>query len=200
MRFNEVILEYSEAEKAEAFADGRTMKSPLTSITGDNPVFIKMFEAGDDEIAYQKNAGKELPVQEIHISNIKGTELYLNPNAVKSPSNEPPILIKYKNEYYIRDGNHRVAHSLLNGDETIAAKIADTDSPKPFKATYDLYSAEGNKIDWDSKSEGGSIIVKGTDLDDIWPYMKELEQKNVNGKTPIITSIKNRFGEEIYDD
>jgi len=70
----------------------------------------------------------ELPTEKINVSDIIPTQKNItigNLKEVKS-INEEPYLLKYGEKYYVVDGHHRIANQILEGNNTIEAKVFDS--------------------------------------------------------------------------
>jgi len=97
----------------------------------DNEIIYGIF----NELDKRANANKQSQVytDEIYVDRIISNQQWLNKNrlikdAEQSIDNIPTIeVVKYQDEYMVRDGNHRVAVAKLNSVSKIRARIIDLD-------------------------------------------------------------------------
>ena len=132
--------EQTTAETIEAVTEPKTLqqleqenRKTLPKVPTKN-VFVNEVEVlepkdtkGVDAVI---NEGREneLPSQSIKVSDIVPTQRNLTISNLEetqsvTDSNEPIILNKKGNKYYVVDGHHRIANEILKGNNSIEAKV-----------------------------------------------------------------------------
>lgn len=79
---------------------------------------------------------------------------------MRSSDNNPISVYKNKNKYIVADGHHRLLQSIINGDESINAKILDSDTPISTAGTIELDLFDGDYYGLDSSLENGWLIKR----------------------------------------
>jgi len=151
----------------------------------------KEFSAlGEDEI-------NNLPTEKVPTKNIVPTQTNVTiPNLEKvakitsdTKIDEPIILLKDGDNYYVADGHHRIANEILNGNENIEAKIFDLNQPNNKQnetrneATDATTKPESGKETVSEADDSGSTKEKKEPKLKIVRPKKSLDQKNANNKT-----------------
>lgn len=79
---------------------------------------------------------------------------------MRSSDNNPISVYKNKNKYIVADGHHRLLQSIINGDESINAKILYSDTPISTTGTIELDLFDGDYYGLDSSLENGWLIKR----------------------------------------
>jgi hypothetical protein len=79
---------------------------------------------------------------------------------MRSSDNNPISVYKNKNKYIVADGHHRLLQSIINGDESINAKILHSDTPVSTTGTIKLDLFDGDYYGLDSSLENGWLIKR----------------------------------------
>ena len=79
---------------------------------------------------------------------------------MRSSDNNPISVYKNKNKYIVADGHHRLLQSIINGDESINAKILHSDTPVSTTGTIELDLFDGDYYGLDSSLENGWLIKR----------------------------------------
>lgn len=79
---------------------------------------------------------------------------------MRSSDNNPISVYKNKNKYIVADGHHRLLQSIINGDESINAKILNSDTPVSTAGTIELDLFDGDYYGLDSSLENGWLIKR----------------------------------------
>jgi len=80
-----------------------------------------------------KNSDK-VKDETVSIEEIIPTQEVLDKSQVKEVETDvPPVLVKWKDKYFVLDGHHRIAAARNNGVENLDVKVIDTET-KPVEA------------------------------------------------------------------
>jgi len=169
------IIERWEDEDAKF-----SMPTPLKkSISADDHIFRVVYELQD---SVESSGNAVTKVKEVPVSELIGTEKTLDPENVRYPrNNKPPSVVEYRGNFYVTDGNHRVAHAALAGHPSIKCVVM-TIPPKMEMYTFII----NDRFPWYYGVESE---------DELWPILRKLESGD-SQKT--VTSILNQEGVEIY--
>ncbi len=103
----------------------------MVSQRSENKLGLQRFDSLDEN-QYGKHPG--MTKETISLNNIRTIQGILNMDHVKKVISgerksdyELPFVIKYRNNYYIRDGNHRIAAALIKGKSSMKVNLLDTD-------------------------------------------------------------------------
>jgi muramidase (phage lysozyme) len=102
------------------------VKNVFSSDTGALPLTI--IEESDKAFSEKPES---IVTQKINVADIVPTQKNININNLKTVKGKGglPELTEYKGKYYINDGHHRIANDILNGKQTVEAKIFNSTQP-----------------------------------------------------------------------
>lgn len=130
-------------EWRDEFVDGDTkyIQNPLTTNYDDNyweihsEIHTKLAELPGKDYG-QAYMIKHSKIQTVPMNKIEGLQDYVDLNYLRSLINQntpvnakgytgtgEAILVKYKNKYWVMDGNHRVAAAKLRGKKEIRTRV-----------------------------------------------------------------------------
>jgi hypothetical protein len=140
----------------------------------NDPAYYVMTEIPIDKLT---------PVQQI--VHKEGVEKYLdNPELINTdnPDKAPLVILDEKGNYWLSDGNHRLAVSKLLGIKTLKVKLIrwDKKKPKPYGARGGARKKKGSKTSgWAKLKEelpsSGAVRARLIDSDHSVKYHKVLE-------------------------
>lgn len=95
-----------------------------------NNVFMNQMGNLDTSLRMQADdafANNSVNNQSVNIADIIPTQKNLTTPNIRSVENvtELPDLIKSNGKYYISDGHHRIARDILNGNQSVNARVVD---------------------------------------------------------------------------
>jgi len=75
----------------------------------------------------------EFPIASVNVRNIIPTQKFLEADNLERTQDvietqEPIILLKYKDKYYVIDGHHRIANEILKGQVQVETRIYDVEA------------------------------------------------------------------------
>lgn len=89
-------------------------------------------------------AHRSMKLEHLPIKKLVTDQKFVGLKKVEEPSEGVPFVEKIQGKYYLRDGNHRVAAALLDGETHVDANVADLDSALNLKPR--VARAEGGNI------------------------------------------------------
>lgn len=133
-----------------------------------NPVSQPVDRASVDEAT-------DLPIESVKVSEIIPTQKNLtidnleNTKDVQNPD-EPIVLIKEDGKYYVKDGHHRIANAILDGNSEIEAQVYEN-APTPSIV---------EQADWTKTSDTLTLADTLTDMEEDGARMKNEEGGNAD--------------------
>jgi len=119
-------LIFGNVYDADKFSKILVAVNKETGLTGHDLVSDSTYRRG---LPYANEGNVPLK----NLDNIKTVQGVLSPYRLgqlyidKEKPYGLPLVVKYQGQYIIRDGNHRFATAILNGNKTIKATILDAD-------------------------------------------------------------------------
>lgn len=173
---------------------GQENKSTYPKVPTDR-VFSSPVSQPVDKVSVDEAIEGEvsLPVERVKTSDVIPTQKNLTidnleaTKDVESPD-EPIILIKEDGKYYVKDGHHRIANAILNGEGEIEAQVyenapAEQPATQDWTKSADTLSLADTLTDMEEASAGAEARMEneegGDNFADQEKIYKELEARGV---------------------
>lgn len=164
-------IERKSLEQLSAENKSTTPKIPAPKVFHNEVQSLTREESKGLDAIIDAGKENELPTEKVNVKDIVPTQKNLTiPNLEKvadipdsAQKSEPIILAKKGDQYYVADGHHRIADSILNGETSVSAKIYDIAQPKAEAVKPDV--KEPWQLTKNEFEQGDNIGHHGTDAD-----------------------------------